>query len=73
MRQIIINIPENKYVAFINHIKRKFSDIQIKEKKTTGEEKISDVYSIEETLLLSEESLAEDWLSDADNKWDEVL
>lgn len=29
MKQVVINIPDNKYLDFINHIRSKFSDIQI--------------------------------------------
>ena len=61
MKQVVLNIPDNKYLAFINHVKSKFTYIQIEEDSTY------------ETMLLSEKSLAEDWLSDEDNKWDEVL
>lgn len=72
MKQIVINIPDNKYLAFLSHIKNKFSDIQIKEKKTKVVETI-DEENTYETMLLSEESLSEDWLSDEDNRWDKVL
>lgn len=72
MKQVILNIPDNKYLAFINHIKSKFAYIQIKEKKNKTKDGIEED-SIYETMLLSEKSLAEDWLSDEDNRWDEVL
>ena len=71
MKQVILNIPDNKYLAFISHIKSKFADIQIKEKKTNKDGTEED--STYETMLLSEKNLAEDWLSDEDNRWDEVL
>ncbi len=32
MKQVILNIPDNKYLAFISFVKSKFADIQIKEK-----------------------------------------
>ena len=74
MKQIVLNIPDNKYHAFIKHIKSKFADIQIKEKKSKAKKEITEEEdSTYETMLLSEKSLAEDWLSDEDNRWDEVL
>ncbi|MBN2275762.1 MAG: hypothetical protein JXK95_15640 [Bacteroidales bacterium] len=73
MKQVVLNIPDNKYLAFINHIKSKFADIQIKEKKSKTTEEVSEEDSLYETMLLSEKSLAEDWLSDEDSRWDEVL
>jgi hypothetical protein len=73
MKQVVLNIPDNKYLAFINHIKSKFADIQIKEKKSKTKEEVTEEDSTYETMLLSEKSLAEDWLSDEDNRWDEVL
>ena len=74
MKQVVLNIPDNKYLAFISYIKSKFSDIQIKEEKsTTKKEHMTGDDTTYETMLLSEKSLAEDWLSDEDNRWDEVL
>jgi hypothetical protein len=72
MKQVVLNIPDNKYLAFISHIKSKFADIQIKEKKSKTKEVIEED-STYETMLLSEKNLAKDWLSDEDNRWDEVL
>jgi len=72
MKQVVLNIPDNKYIAFINHVKSKFADIQIKEKKSKIKEVVKED-SAYETMLLSEKSLAEDWLSDEDNRWDKVL
>ena len=72
MKQIVIKIPDNKYLAFISHVKSKFTDIQIVEKKAKTKD-VSEEDSTFETTLLSEKSLAEDWLSDEDNRWGEVL
>ena len=72
MKQIVIDIPDNKYLDFINFIKGKFTDIQIKENKPKIKE-VNEEGSTYETMLLSEKSLAEDWLSDEDNRWDDVL
>ena len=72
MKQVILNIPDNKYIDFINHLKNKFADIQIKEKKSKNKNLIEED-SIYETLFLSEKSLAEEWLSDEDERWDKVL
>ena len=47
-----------KKVSFIKAIKPK------KEKTKSG---------IDEVTLMSEKSLAEDWLSDEDDRWDKVL
>lgn len=71
MKQVVLNIPDKKYHAFISHLKNKFSDIEIKENKTNKE--VAEELSTYETTLLSEKSLSEDWLSDDDNRWDEVL
>lgn len=73
MRQIVLNIPDNKYLAFIKHIKSKFADIQIKEKKLKVNEDMIKEDSDYEFMVLSEKSLAEDWLSDEDKRWDNVL
>ncbi len=72
MRQVILNIPDNKYLAFINMVKNKFTDIQIKEKRSQTKEVFNEDNAYE-TMLLSEKSLAEDWFSEEDNRWDEVL
>ena len=71
MKQIVINVPEDKYQEFLNHIKEKFSDIQIsKTDEDIKNYELSDAY---ESMLLSEKSLAEEWLSDKDNRWDDLL
>ncbi len=72
MKRVVLNIPDNKYLAFINYIKSKFTDIQI-EDKNVKTKKGTDDNSSYEIMLLSEKSLAEDWLSDEDCRWDEVL
>jgi hypothetical protein len=72
MKQVVLNIPDNKYLAFIDHVRSKFADIQIKEKKSKIKEGIKKD-STWETMILSEKSLSEDWLADEDNRWDEVL
>jgi hypothetical protein len=73
MKQVVLNIPDNKYLAFINHVKSQFADIQIREKKSKAKENLIEEDSTFETMLLSENSLAKDWLSEEDNRWDEVL
>jgi hypothetical protein len=73
MRQVVLNIPDNKYFAFIKHIKSKFTDVQIKEKKPMGKEDLILDDNDNEIMLFSEKSLAEDWLSDEENRWDNVL
>lgn len=74
MKQLVINIPDNEYLAFIKHIKSKFTKIEIKENKVITEGKIlKKEDDTIEPMLLSEKSLAEEWLSDDDNRWDEVL
>lgn len=71
MKQVVINIPDSKYLAFINHIRSRFADIQIEDSNTKRDYIEDD--STYENMLLSEKSLEEDWLSDEDNRWDEVL
>lgn len=73
MKQVVISIPDNKYRAFISHLKSQFADIQIIEKKSKAEESLIGEDDSYEAMLLSESSLAEDWLSDEDNRWDKVL
>ena len=74
MRQVVINIPEKKYPAFIDHIKSRFADISIKEQGSSSKKKNSPLRKLpSESLLLAEKSLSEDWLSDEDNRWDDVL
>ena len=74
MRQVVLYIPDDKYHTFIAHIKRKFTGIQIKEKPTVTEENIvAEEIGVYDTMRLSEKSLAEDWLSDEDSRWDKVL
>ena len=73
MKQVVLNIPDNKYLAFINFIKRKFTDIRIEEKKSSLNDDVLEEDNAFETALLSEKSLAEDWLSDEDSRWDELL
>lgn len=71
MRQLVINIPDDKYHAFIDYVKSKFTDIQIKENKIYRQLGADD--STLEIMLLAEKSLAEEWLSDEDNRWDDKL
>lgn len=71
MKQVVLKIPDSKYLAFINFVKSKFSDIQIKEKDDN--EYIVKEESNDETLFLSEKTLSEDWLSGEDSRWDKVL
>ncbi|MDA3818391.1 MAG: hypothetical protein PF486_13490 [Prolixibacteraceae bacterium] len=73
MRQLVLNIPDNKYFPFLKYLKSKFSDIQIKENHTKVDNEVWEEGSAYETMLLSEESLAKDWLSEEDGKWDDVL
>ncbi|MFO7977510.1 MAG: hypothetical protein R6U64_02510 [Bacteroidales bacterium] len=72
MKQVTLNIPDNKYRDFINHIRNKFSDILIEEKQSDSIE-VAEEDNPYATMLLSEKSLAEDWLSEEDNRWDDVL
>ena len=72
MKEVTLNIPEKEYNRFIDHIKREFSNIQIKEKRSSDNRYPEDEIT-NEVAVLSEKSLAEDWLSDEDDKWDEIL
>ena len=79
MARIIIDIPDNK-LAFVLEL---LKNLGIKKVRTISgdrvrkENKQSEDYinkdTEDEILLISEKSLAEDWLSDEDNRWDEVL
>ncbi len=79
MARIIIDIPDNKVAFMLELVKnlgiKKVQTISVnqvqKEKKKSKEYKMEDAE--DETLLISERSLAEDWLSAEDNRWDEVL
>ena len=73
MKQVVLNIPDKEYLAFIQHIKSKFTDIQIEEKDSKNKEQVAEEDSTYETMLFSEKSLAQDWLSDEDNRWNEVF
>lgn len=51
---------------------------EFKNQKQAGFDELYDDYSNEKeakvaTYLVSEKSLAQDWLSDEDNRWDKVL
>ncbi len=69
-----LNLSPEQYNELQEDVKnsRKFADIQIKEKKSKTKNVIEEDNTYE-TMLLSEKGLAEDWLSDEDNRWDEVL
>ena len=70
MKQVVLNIPDNKYLDFIKHLKNNFTDIQIKEK---SKEDSIDEGSAYETMLLSENSLAKDWLlPEEDEAWKDL-
>jgi hypothetical protein len=68
--QFIITIDDHvskdfalKFLKNVNFIK------SIKPKKEKGDK----VPDIDEVTLMSEQALAEDWLSDEDDRWDKVL
>ncbi len=71
MKQIIVDIPDNLYTSFINFIRDKFSGIRITEKESP--ENMAEQESTYETMLLSEKSLARDWLlPEEDNAWENL-
>ena len=72
MKQIVLNIPDHQYRDFIRFIRSRFSDIRIGE-ENSGAPELAEEDNIYASMLLSEKSLAEDWLSDEDQRWDEVL
>ncbi len=72
MKQVVLNIPDNKYLDFIEHMRNKFAYIQIKEKKQITNELFEEEGTYD-TLPLSEKSLEEDWLTEEDTRWDKVL
>ena len=74
MRQLVLNIPDKDYRALLELIRSNFQHVRIKEKQlqeyqevSTSDDNASDV------MLLSEPGLAEDWLSDEDKRWDDIL
>jgi len=52
---------------------KEFTDIQIKEKRSKVNKDMIIEDSDYDIMVLSEKSLAEDWLSDEDKRWDNVL
>ncbi len=42
MKQVVLNIPEKTYLDFINHIKSKFADIEIKERIAAPNEEVAE-------------------------------
>lgn len=73
MRQLVLNIPDNKYFPFLKYLRSKFSDIQIKENHTKVNNEVWEEESAYETMLLSEENLAKDWLSpEEDEAWKDL-
>jgi hypothetical protein len=80
MVRIVIEIPDHRVAFFMELIKnlgikkvQKLSDMEKREQKTNVKESKTDEENIDETIILSEKNLAEDWLSEEDNRWDEVL
>lgn len=70
--QFVITIDNNIQPSYALDFFRKINFVKsIRQKKLNKKEIEED--STCETMLLSEKSLAEDWLSDEDNRWDEVL
>lgn len=68
--QFVITIDEHVSQDFaLNFLKNVNFIKSIKPKKEKGK-KVSD---IDEATLMSEQSLAEDWLSEEDKRWDKVL
>ena len=72
MKQIIVDIPDNLYTSFINFIRDKFSGIRITEKESP-ENRVAEKENTYETMLLSEKSLARDWLlPEEDKAWEDL-
>lgn len=72
MKELTLSIPEKSYSAFLKLLKNKFSEIQIKNYpnlKVEGDYTQDD----KDLLFFAEQNLAEDWNSDEDKRWDEVL
>lgn len=63
--KILLDVKENK-VDFILELLNNFSFVKAKTVTPTKPD-------IDEVLLMAEESLAEEWLSEDDNRWDKVL
>jgi hypothetical protein len=68
--QFVITIDDHVSKDFaLNFLKNVNFIKSIKPKKEKGEK----VLDIDEVTLMSEQTLAEDWLSEEDNRWDKVL
>ncbi len=69
-QQFVITIDNRVTPDFaLNFLKSVTFIKSIKPKKDNGKTKAD----IEEVTLMAQESLAEEWLSDEDNRWDKVL
>lgn len=69
-QQFVITIDDNVSRDFaLNFFKNVNFIKSIKPKKDKGKKMVE----VDEVTLMSEKSLAEDWLSDEDNRWDKVL
>lgn len=68
--QFVITIDDHVSRDFaVNFFKNVNFIKSIKQKKQKGE-KVSD---IDEVTLMSQQALVEDWLSEEDNRWDNLL
>lgn len=72
MKEAVLTIRDEKYFACMDQVKSKFPDFPIQEKSKTKEE-LQIESSNYEILLMAEKSVIGDWLSDNDNRWDDVL
>jgi len=69
-QQFVITINDNVSRDFaLNFFKNVNFIKSIKPKKDKGKKMVE----VDEVTLMSEKSLAEDWLSDEDDRWDKVL
>jgi hypothetical protein len=68
--QFVITIDEHVSKDFaLNFLKNVNFIKSIKQKKQKGEK----FPEVDEVTLMSEQALAEDWLSNEDNRWDNLL
>ena len=73
MKKVVLTIPDKDYPALLKLIRNNFQHIRIQEKTLQEYSKNESDDDTLEVMLLSEPGLAEDWLSDEDKRWDEVL
>jgi hypothetical protein len=68
--QFVITIDDQVFKEFAINFLKKVSFIKSIKFRNEKSEK---VLNVDEVTLISQEALAEDWLSEDDNRWDNLL